>query len=71
MAPDFVILPKMESVGQNATHFSKSQISANYFSAQLYYLLEIEKLVAKVSKVPIVSFRGQNNAYITILVLHH
>lgn len=69
MAPDFVILQKMESMGQNATLFAKSQISANLFSAQLYYLREIEKLVAKVPKVSIVSFGGQNNAYITIVVL--
>jgi hypothetical protein len=48
----------MESVGQNATLFPKSQNSANLFFAQVHYLRELEKLVAKVSKVPIVTLGG-------------
>ncbi|MGD0694892.1 MAG: hypothetical protein ABSB82_08550 [Terriglobia bacterium] len=46
----------MESVGQNATLFPKSQLSANFIFAQTLYLRELEKLVAKVSKVSKVTF---------------
>jgi hypothetical protein len=46
----------MESVGQNATLFPKSQISANFISAQAHYFQQMEKLVSKVSIVSIVSF---------------
>ncbi len=48
----------MESVGQNATLFPKSQISANFIFAQVYYLRQIERLVSKVPKVSIVTFGG-------------
>jgi hypothetical protein len=48
----------MEAVGQNATLFPKSQISANSFFAQPYYLRQLEKLVSKVAEVSIVPFRG-------------
>ncbi|MGD0693849.1 MAG: hypothetical protein ABSB82_03260 [Terriglobia bacterium] len=48
----------MEAVGQNATLFPKSQISANFISAQALYLRYLEKLVSKVSKVSIVTFGG-------------
>jgi hypothetical protein len=53
----------MESVGQNATLFPKSQIPANVFSAQLLYFQQMKKLVSKVSKVTIVSFRGRKLGY--------
>jgi hypothetical protein len=49
-------LQKMESVGQNATLFPKSQNSANFIFAQLYYLRQLEKLVSIVSKVSKVTF---------------
>jgi hypothetical protein len=45
-------------VGQNATLFPKSQISANLFFEQPFYLGQIEKLVAIVSKVSKVTFTG-------------
>ncbi|MGD0697998.1 MAG: hypothetical protein ABSB82_24545 [Terriglobia bacterium] len=54
----FQALQKIESVGQNATLFPKSQISANFIFAQPYYLQRIKKLVSKVSKVSIVTFGG-------------
>ena len=47
----------MEAVGQNATLFPKSQISANLFFAQPYYLRQLQKLVSKVAEVSIVTFR--------------
>jgi hypothetical protein len=56
----------MESVGQNATLFPKSQNSANLFFAQVHYLRQLEKLVAKVSKVAIVTLSGLFQAHITI-----
>ncbi len=52
----------MEAVGQNATLFPESQISANFISAQALYLCHLEKLVAKVSKVSIVPFSGSRFA---------
>jgi hypothetical protein len=61
----------MESVGQNATLFPKSQISANLFFAQVHYLRQLEKLVSIVSKVSIVTFGkssgGVYYSYVNIL----
>ncbi|MGD0693321.1 MAG: hypothetical protein ABSB82_00540 [Terriglobia bacterium] len=51
-------LRKTQRVGQNATLFPKSQISANFISAQLIYFQQIKELVSKVPKVAIVTSAG-------------
>jgi len=45
----------MEVVWQNAPLFSKSQISANLFFAQAFYLRYLKIFVPKVSKVTVVT----------------
>ncbi len=60
----------MESVGQNATLFPKSQISANFIFAQVYYFQQIRKLVSKVSKVALVTFAGRNSPHIMCILIH-
>jgi hypothetical protein len=58
-----VTLQKMEAVGQNATLFPKSQISANFISAQLLYFQQMKKLVSKVAKVSKVTFSGRFSSF--------
>jgi hypothetical protein len=58
----------MESVGQNATLFPKSQISANFIFAQLLYFQQIKKMVSIVSKVSKVTFCPEKLARITIWI---
>jgi len=53
----------MEAVGQNATLFPKSQISANFISAQLLYFQQMKKLVSKVAKVSKVTFSGRFSSF--------
>ena len=60
----------MESVGQNATLFPKSQISANFIFAQVHYFQQIKKLVSKVSKVALVTFAGRNWPHIIYILIH-
>jgi hypothetical protein len=55
-------------VGQNATLFPKSQISANFISAQLLYFQQMKKLVSIVSKVSKVTFRARKLALFIIVI---
>jgi len=63
-------LRETQPVGQNATLFPKSQISANYFFAQVYYLQQIKKLVAKVAKVSKVTFAGRKLVSVIIQLIY-
>jgi len=52
----------MESVWQNAPLFPKSQIFANLFFAQTFYLRHLRIFAPKVAKVTVVTRRGRKSA---------
>ena len=64
-------LQKMEVVWQNVPLFTKSQIFANYFLAQAFYLRHLKIFVPKVPKVTVVTPKSPKDPRTTVFNLSY